>query len=135
MGLLLSATNSTIKMKYLIIACLIAAATVTVDGQEVDDLVECSMTLGAEACEALEPMPYLDNGYFLTDDQIEALVMEKLKLFQWIVGKVAGPGVEGFVRQFIEANRDMVVGALKQGGIALLNMLKDLVANIMSKIG
>merc|ERR1712142_1179323 len=103
--LLLSATNSTIKMKYLIIACLIAAATaapVTVDGQEVDDLVECSMTLGAEACEALEPMPYLDNGYFLTDDQIEA-------------------------------NRDMVVGALKQGGIALLNMLKDLVANIMSK--
>merc|ERR1711872_115738 len=65
----LLSSNSSCKMKYMIIACLIAAATaapVTVDGQEVDDL-------------ALEPMPSnLDNRYFLTDDQIVVLVKQKV---------------------------------------------------------
>merc|ERR1711962_485260 len=128
-------TQVALKMKLLIIAALVACTLANPVLLEDKDFEECTDVLGFEACEALEPMPYMDNAYFLTDEQMTKMVLEKLRIFQWVVGKIAGPKVEGFVRNFIEEHRDQVVNALKKGGFVLVGMRKNIVGDFLAKIG
>jgi hypothetical protein len=69
------------------------------------------------------------------DDLLEKIIWEKLKIFEFLVGKIAGPAAEAFVKQFVQNNRDMITQALKGGFLAVLNLLKNLVGGFLGSLG
>merc|ERR1712168_359853 len=148
---LLLVKASTTKMKCFVLMSALLACTLAVPVSFDDDDV-CLQHMDQALCEALKPIdlevadeqskrqmppppdggfPGGDGGVPGGDEMIEQLIMMKLKAFEWLTG-VLGPEVQGFVRSFIDGNRDLVVGAIKTGGFAVIKLVTQLVGGILA---
>ena len=55
------------------------------------------------------------------------MIEQKLKIFDWLIGRLPIPALQQIIRDFVANNREGIKQALKQGGLAILGILRDLV--------
>ena len=69
------------------------------------------------------------NFYFLVIEQ-------KLKIFDWLIGRLPIPALQDIIRDFVANNREGIKDALKKGGLAVLGIIRDLVfGKILPSLG
>ena len=69
------------------------------------------------------------NLYFLVIEQ-------KLKIFDWLIGRLPIPALQDIIRDFVANNREGIKDALKKGGLAVLGIIRDLVfGKILPSLG
>ena len=54
-----------------------------------------------------------------------------MKFFSWLVAKVPHEKLKAFLTKYIEDNRETIKAALKKGGLALFNLLRKIVTNLI----
>merc|ERR1711990_1083574 len=119
-----------VKMKCILVFALLFVSVYTAPiNDEVDLLTvefdpedDCVAVLGKAHCDFLESDGG-DHAYGLLEDLIE----QKLKIFDWLIGKVPIPALQDIIRDFVANNREGIKDALKRGGLAVLGILRDIV--------
>ena len=77
-------------------------------------------------------MEVLNNFYNLYFSVIE----QKLKIFDWLIGRLPIPALQDIIRDFVANNREGIKDALKKGGLAVLGIIRDLVfGKILPSLG
>merc|ERR1711962_429776 len=96
---------------------------------------ELPKELTPEQLKHLEPMVIESHlQYGVADDVIDKLVdilLKKLEIFDILIDKIPSETVKSFLRNFIRLNVGAVRDALKQGGMQLFEMLKDMVMKMI----
>merc|ERR1711915_441052 len=93
-----------------------------------DDEDDCGAVFSQEECASIEDYQ-LTYGPIedLTDAALEKLIEEKLKIFKWLIGHIPMPQIRDHITNFVDQNRDAIKAALKQGGMALVGLIRNFV--------
>ena len=77
----------------------------------------------------MEVLNNFNNLYF-------SVIEQKLKIFDWLIGRLPIPALQDIIRDFVANNREGIKDALKKGGLAVLGIIRDLVfGKILPSLG